>query len=178
MRRYCLVPRAVVVSGRHLVLVRDTAGVRPPSPGRWHLPGGEVLESESPQKAAERIVKLRTGLPVEIRGCLDALARRGADPASGRPTQLLHLFFLCRPAPESDPALLPDGGRYLAGVDLEDGLDVGTDDSWSPAGRLTGPPGGADWGWTDLESGLAALRHDVVGEWVVDYLRRALEGGA
>lgn len=159
MRRYCLVPRAVVVTGRHLLLVRDTAGVRPPSPGRWHLPGGEVLESESPQKAVERIAKLRTGLSVNAEGCLDALARRGADPASGKPTQLLHLFFLCRPAPDTDPALLPAGGRDMTAL----------------AGELSGPPGGADWGWTDLDSGLAALRHDIVGEWVVDYLRKLTE---
>lgn|GEM_PF-1575347 len=169
-----LIPRAVVVYGRHLLLVREGPGRRSPSPGRWHLPGGEVLEAESPQKAAQRLVKLRSGLDVDIAGCIDALARRGADPVTGKPGPLLHLYFLCRPAADTPSRLLPleactDGtaaGRSLPG----DGSSV-------PAG-LQAPPGGSDWGWTDLESGLAALKHDLVGPTVISYLESLVGTGA
>lgn len=160
-RSYILVPRAVVLAGHHLLLVRESTGIRPPSPSRWHLPGGEVLGGETPQRAAERLVKLRTGLVVEAAGCLDVLARRGTDPASGRQAQLLHVFFLCKPSAQAQPDLLPDAARHA--VSFSDGAPDG----------VGGPPGGADWGWTDLNSGIAALRHDVVGDWVVDHLRRA-----
>lgn len=164
MRSYHLVPRAIVVAGRHLLLVRDTAGVRAPSPARWHLPGGEVLTGETPQRAVERIIRLRTGLSVNVEGCLDAVAKRGADPSSGKPAPLLHLFFLCRPAPDAEQSLLPaEAGERLP-------LVWPPDDS--PATEPAGPPGGADWGWTDIGSGIAALKHDVVGAWVVPYLRR------
>jgi ADP-ribose pyrophosphatase YjhB (NUDIX family) len=164
MRSYHLVPRAIVVAGRHLLLVRDTTGIRAPSPARWHLPGGEVLAGETPQRAIERIVRLRTGLSVNVEGCLDAVAKRGADPSSGKPAPLLHLFFLCRPAPDAARSLLP--------ADADETLPP----DWQPDDCIpkepVGPPGGADWGWTDLGSGIAALRHDVVGEWVVPYLQR------
>jgi ADP-ribose pyrophosphatase YjhB (NUDIX family) len=168
MRSYILVPRAVVLSGRHVLLVRDTPGHRAPSPARWHLPGGEVLAGETPQRAVERLIKLRTGLTVAVEGCLDALARRGGDPGSGKPTQLLHVFFLCRPTPDNDPGLLP--GDAATPQLLRSPATGGQ------ATELAGPPGGADWGWTDLSSGLAALRHDVVGEWVVTHLTSLLNG--
>jgi len=168
MRSYILVPRAVVLSGRHVLLVRDIPGHRAPSPARWHLPGGEVLAGETPQRAVERLIKLRTGLTVAVEGCLDALARRGGDPGSGKPTQLLHVFFLCRPTPDSDSGLLPGLGTstQLLSSSAADGR----------AAELGGPPGGADWGWTDLSSGIAALRHDVVGEWVVAHLTALSDG--
>ena len=164
MRSYHLVPRAIVVAGRHLLLVRDTTGIRAPSPARWHLPGGEVLAGETPQRAIERIVRLRTGLSVNVEGCLDAVAKRGADPSSGKPAPLLHLFFLCRPAFDAARSLLP--------ADADETLPPDWQPDDGPPKEPVGPPGGADWGWTDLGSGIAALRHDVVGEWVVPYLQR------
>lgn len=156
-RRYLVIPRAVVVSGQHLLLVREAAGHPPPSPGRWHLPGGEVLAGESPQKAAQRIVKGTSGLELEVCGCLDALARRGKSRTTGRAVPLLHLFFLCRPGDAADPALLPNG---TDSPQLE-----------QAAAGPTPPPGGSAWGWTDLASGLAALKHDVVGPAVIQYLQ-------
>lgn len=154
-RRYCVIPRAVVVAGDRLVLVRGEPGRYAPSAGRWHLPGGDVAEGESPQHAVRRLVQDRTKLEVEPAGCLDVLARRGPDPTTGRQTPLLHVFFLCNPSSGCPPALLPGGrGPELGIAALEDA-----------ASRLS-------WGWTDLESGLAALRHDVVTPAVVRYLER------
>lgn len=153
-RRYCVIPRAVVVSGGRLLLVRGEPGRYSPSGGRWHLPGGAVEEGESPQRAACRLVQESTKLEVEVAECLDVLARRGPDPSTGRQTNLLHVFLLCRPAESCRPGLLPEGG----------GPELGLDAS------LDGCPG-LSWGWTDLESGLAALRHDVVAPEVTEYLK-------
>jgi len=151
-RRYLLVPRAVIVHARHLLLVRSTTGTRSPSAARWHLPGTEVLEGESPQTAIQRLVKLRTRVEIEVDGCLDAVARRGRDPTTGRQSSLLHLFFSCSVSPETSPELLPTAVAIVAP------LDPGA------------PPGGTDWGWADLGSGVAALRHDIVGPAVVSRL--------
>lgn len=195
--KYTVIPRAVVLCGRHIMLVRSAPGVLTLSAGRWHLPGGAIRSGETPQKSISRAVNDRSGLRVQVGGCLDALVRRGPDPETGRPAQLLHLFFLCTPAPDADPGLLPGGGGpELSGSVLADqGVD---DDPGKPAGhagdglaghagdhghdghagdaghdvsgpqgpgarRRKAPPLGADWGWTDFASGLAALRHDVVG---------------
>lgn len=151
-RRYLLIPRAVIVHSRHLLLVRSTAGTRSPSAARWHLPGTEVLEGESPQTAIQRLVKLRTRIEIEVDGCLDAVARRGRDPTTGRQSPLLHLFFSCSIAPGTSPDLLPAAATSVAALERDP------------------PPGGPDWGWTDLASGMAALRHDIVGTAVVTRL--------
>jgi ADP-ribose pyrophosphatase YjhB (NUDIX family) len=209
-RRYLLIPRAVTLSGRHLLLVRETPLGRTLSPGRWHLPGGEALEGESPQKAVERLVRHRTGLNVDVLGCLDALAKRGPDPATGKPAPLLHLFFLCRPADGSPGELLPGEGTSLAIAASADpdeaagagGAVGGGAGGRAQAGEAAGAGGGAGvgagggaqagagqrqvrpraqlgaaWGWTDLASGLRALKHDLVGPAVVRYLAELESGG-
>lgn len=168
--RYTVIPRAVVLIGRYVMLVRAAPGLRPPSPGRWHLPGGEIRSGESPQRAVARIVAQRSGLHVEVGGCLDALTRRGPDPETGRQAPLLHLYFLCTPRPDAGPGLLPGTG----GPELDMGLVSGSDEHTSgiagKPGERGNPPRGADWGWTDLASGLAALKHDVVGPEVIRYV--------
>ncbi|MDP2873322.1 MAG: NUDIX domain-containing protein [Bacillota bacterium] len=166
--RYTVVPRAVVLCGRHMLLVRSSPGLRSPSSGRWHLPGGEIRAGESPQRAIARVVAERSALRVEVCGCLDALVRRGPDPETGRQVPLLHLFFVCRPASDSSPDLLPGAGAHTADPSAE-GPSPG-----EPDALHIGPPGGADWGWTDLASGLGALKHDVVGEAVIEHIAAAL----
>ena len=158
-RRYSVIPRPVVVADRYLLLVRGEPGRYAPSAGRWHLPGGEINEAESPQHAAARIVQERTRLQIEVLSCLDVLARRGPDPTTGRQTPLLHVFFLSRPLADSPPILLPEtGGPQLGPSSLES------------------PSAGLSWGWTDLDSGLAALRHDVVAQAVVTCLQERVRG--
>lgn len=180
-RRYLLIVRAVVCSGHHLLLVRHLAPGRAISPGRWHLPGGEVLEGESPQRAVERLVKHRSGLAVEVRCCLDAVARRGLDPATGRPASLLHLYFLCRLAGSHPVELLPGSGGALAPTLGEEEAEEAAEEEDGEAplpGRAPGGPAGvAGWGWTDLASGLRALKHDITGPAVVRYLAQGLDGG-
>jgi hypothetical protein len=41
---------------------------------------------------------------------------------------------------------------------------------------LEGPSASLGWGWTDLESGLAALHHDVVAQSVALYLQEKSAG--
>jgi ADP-ribose pyrophosphatase YjhB (NUDIX family) len=185
MSRYTVIPRAVVLCGRHLMLVRSSPGMRSPSSGRWHLPGGEIRAGESPQRAAARTVAERSGVKIEVKGCLDALVRRGPDPVTGRQVPLLHLYFLCQPAQDTNPDLLPGTAAHhltaASGQDDQDGQEgpsggVVERSDVELDGSFSAPSGGADWGWTDLASGLGALKHDVVGpavaEHIADLLRR------
>lgn len=183
--KYTVIPRAVVLSGRHIMLVRSAPGALTLSAGRWHLPGGGIRSGESPQKAVARVVAERSGLRVEVGGCVDALVRRGADPETGRPAPLLHVYFLCKLAPDADPALIPGGGgaELLGTALLEDETQEETSQPAPPAGapsppgttgRRKSPPLGADWGWTDLASGLAALKHDVVGPEAARYIEELI----
>lgn len=169
-RRYCVIPRAVVISGNRLLLVRAEPGRYSPSAGRWHLPGGAVDEGESPQRAACRRVQEITRLEVGVEGCIDVLARRGPDPSTGRQTHLLHVFFRCRPAESCRPDLLPGGGGPELGLAASAGMpDADIQEAGIPG---VPAPQGLTWGWTDLESGLAALRHDAVTRAVVNYLQQ------
>jgi 8-oxo-dGTP diphosphatase len=82
--------------GRLLVVRRG----RPPSQGRWSIPGGRVEAGESDHDAVRREVWEETGLQVEPRGVAGAVVLPAADPgdrylvtdyladlASGDPTE-------------------------------------------------------------------------------------------
>ncbi len=93
---------AVVVTGDSLLLIRRG---RPPSQGRWSLPGGRVEANETLEDAVRREIREETGLDVEPTGLLGTAERIGEG---------LH-YVIC----DFTAVMVPNGKPLLAGDDAE-----------------------------------------------------------
>ena len=56
----------IVTDGKEVLLGRKKDGTDHPIEGEWHFPGGHVEEDEEPEEAAERSLKEKAGIGVEV----------------------------------------------------------------------------------------------------------------
>jgi ADP-ribose pyrophosphatase YjhB (NUDIX family) len=116
---------AVIVDGGRVLLIQRG---RPPSLGRWSLPGGLVDVGESVESAVHREVKEECGLDVRLHGLVGVVDRIVHDPAGRVRSHYVLLDFLARPGsgaarPGSDArALRWSTLDEVAGLDATEGL--------------------------------------------------------
>ena len=104
--------------GRVLLIQRD----RPPSAGRWTIPGGRVEPGETLAQACARELAEETGLEVETGPLVEVLERIGRDPdaapnaqeAGGQGAALQYHFVIL------DFLVHVRGGRLAAAGDARD----------------------------------------------------------
>lgn len=99
--------------GRVLLIQRG----RPPSAGRWTIPGGRVEPGETLAEACARELAEETGLVVEVGPLVEVLERIGRDPDgdSGSGSAALHYHFVIL-----DFLVHVRGGRLAAAGDARD----------------------------------------------------------
>lgn len=129
-REYPEAPRigvgAVVLRGDHVVLIRRD---RPPSKGKWSLPGGLVSLGETTEAAAIREVAEESGLRVRLQGLAGVVERIIAD-ADGRVRYhyVLVDYVAAPESPELSPGSDAAEARWvligeLARYDTTEGLE-------------------------------------------------------
>jgi ADP-ribose pyrophosphatase YjhB (NUDIX family) len=139
-REYPDAPRvgvgAVVLDGDRVLLVRRG---KPPSQGKWSIPGGLVHLGERIEDAVRRELREECGLEIrllDVCGVIDRVVRDGRTGPDGTPAVRYHYVIV-------DFAAVPVGGTLCAGSDAADARFVPV----------------ADLGRYETTDGLAAMVH-------------------
>jgi ADP-ribose pyrophosphatase YjhB (NUDIX family) len=130
---------AVILDGERVLLVRRG---RPPSEGKWSIPGGLIHLGERHEDAVAREVEEECGLRVRVLGLCGVVDRivPGASPGPGASPPVRYHFVIL------DYVAAVTGGTLRAGSDAAEA-------QWVPI---------ADLGRYDTTDGLAAMIHRAV----------------